>query len=167
MSNAQQGLSGGTATTMVWKAYLSASSLSAATLTYVCLVALGCGGNGLPMVPVSGKVTFNGGEPPAEGRITFTPTETFGGLPRRPGLGRFGRDGAFVVSSFRDGDGLTPGRYRVRVNCLSGLPDVTKRDSTADLSYVPANYQPEDLVIEMDSEAIDLTYDVPPKSGRH
>jgi hypothetical protein len=131
-----------------------------ALLMGVCLLAIGCGGNGLPMTAVSGKVTFDGAPPPAGGRITFTPTEVSGDLPRRPGLGRFNTDGTFVVSSFREGDGLVPGAYRVKVSCLKGLPDVTQRDSSA-ISYVAPGHEPEPLVIERDSGPIEVHYDVP------
>ncbi|TWT94120.1 hypothetical protein Pla108_38320 [Botrimarina colliarenosi] len=132
-----------------------------ALTTGVCLIAIGCGGNGLPMIPVSGVVTFDGGPPPAGGRITFTPTEVLEGLPRRPGLGRFDSQGTFVVSSFRDGDGLVPGTYKVKVSCLRGLPDVSQRDSTASVSYVAPGYEPDPLVVEKDSRAMEVQFDVP------
>lgn len=124
------------------------------------LLSVGCGGNGLPMTPVSGKVTFDGGPPPAAGRITFTPSEITDDLPRRPGLGRFGTDGEFVVTSFREGDGLVPGTYEVKVSCLSGLPDVTKRDATAALSYVAPGFQPEPVIVTR-GRAVEVAFDVP------
>jgi len=125
------------------------------------LLIVGCGERRLSMVPVSGEVTFDGGPPPAAGRISFSPNETFGDLPRRPGMAQFGTDGKFQVTSFREGDGLVPGRYRVKVSCLSGLPDITKRDSTESVSYVAPGYEPDELIVEIGSNPIVVNYDVP------
>lgn len=134
-------------------------AVCAAVLTTAAL-AVGCGG-GPSMVPVTGTITFDGGPPPAAGRVTFTPTETYGDRPSRPGMGRFDTDGEFVVTSFQEGDGLAPGRYTVKVSCLSGLPDVTQRDASASVSYVKPGYRPDPLVVETESGPIELNLDVP------
>jgi hypothetical protein len=118
------------------------------------------------MVPVSGKVTFAGGPCPGIGNVGFTPIEVAAGLPRRPGSGRFAADGSFVVTSFNEGDGLLPGRYEVRVLCYSGLPDPRSPDPWGDVSYVPEDYRPPELVVAVDSDPIKVEYDVPPKKGR-
>jgi hypothetical protein len=123
----------------------------------------GCGGNALSLVPVSGKVTFSGGPCPAAGNVGFTPIEVEPGLPRRPGSGQFREDGTFQVTSFKKGDGLVPGRYRVTVMCFSGLPDPTSRDPWGDVSYVPKDFQAPELVVQKRGDAVEVTYDVPLK----
>jgi len=132
------------------------SSLSLAAM-------FGCGGNDLSMVPVTGKITFNNGPCPAVGNIGFAPIDVAPGLPHRPGSGQFHEDGAFQVTSFKKGDGLVPGRYRVTVMCYSGLPNPTSRDPWGDVSYVPKDYQAPELVVEKGGEAIEVNYDVPLK----
>lgn len=123
----------------------------------------GCGGNDLPLVPVSGTVTFDGGPCPAVGNVNFTPIEVAPGLPKRPGSGRFREDGKFVVTSFKEGDGLLPGRYRVAITCFSGLPDRSSPDPFGAVSYVPDDYRPVELVVEEGDDPITVNYDVPPK----
>lgn len=124
---------------------------------------LGCNTDEFGMVPVSGTITFDGGQPPAHGRISFAPSETFGDLPNRPGMARFGADGKFTVTSFKPGDGLIPGRYRVTISCLSGLPDISQRDASASISYIAPDYEPDELVIEPGSGPRVVNYDVPLK----
>lgn len=130
-----------------------------------CLLATsGCGGHGMPLVKVNGKVTFNGGPPPKPGMVVFTPVPGTGveGLPLRPATAPFDEGGRFSASSFDRGDGLLPGRYQVRVKCVDGVPD--KQRSYEDISLVPAGWSPEDLSIEEGQGAVTLNYDVPPKT---
>jgi hypothetical protein len=112
---------------------------------------------------VGGRVTFDGGPCPAPGNVTFTPIVVEAGLPRRPASGSFQTDGEFTVTSFNEGDGLVPGRYRVTVTCFSGLPDPTSPDPWGDVSYVPKNYKPPELLVESASDPIEVSYDVPLK----
>jgi len=132
--------------------------------TLLLFAAGGCGsGNKLPLVPVGGKVTFAGGACPAAGTVTFTPIEVDAGLPRRPGSGTFYNDGAFVVTSFKKGDGLVPGRYKVTISCNSGLPDPRSPDPLGDVGYIAKDYQPPELIVVADSEPVELIFDVTPK----
>lgn len=135
-------------------------------LAVVALAALGCGGNGLPVVPVRGTVTFDGGPCPAAGGLTFTPLEVAEGLPKRPGIASFGEDGTFIVTSFREGDGLVPGRYQVNVSCDSGLPNPSSPDPWGDVSYVAKDWQPPELVVDKGSGGMTVTYDVKKKQPR-
>ena len=135
-------------------------------LAFGLLIAIFCGcgrGYDFPMVPVTGQITFAGGPCPAPGYITFTPIEPEPGLPRRPGSGTYGTDGQFSVTSFRKGDGLIAGRYRVSISCMSGLPDPSKPDPWDAVSYVPKDYQPPELVVKRSSDPIKVDYDVPSK----
>jgi hypothetical protein len=124
----------------------------------------GCGRRDLPeTVPVSGRVQFAGGPPPAAGVIHFLPLDTAGGLPRRPGMAAFGTDGSFTAISFNGARGLVPGRYRVRIECLAREPAPAPGEYEK-ASYVPADYQPPELVVERGGPPVDhLVYDVPKK----
>jgi hypothetical protein len=138
------------------------------TLRTIALIGLGlslssCGRRLPELVPVSGRVQFAGGPPPAAGVIHFLSLESTGNLPSRPGMGRFGTDGRFEVESFSGAKGLMPGRYRVRIECLSREPAPVPGDYEK-ASYVPAGYQPPELIVERGRGRIDdLLYDVPTK----
>lgn len=133
------------------------------TLAVLGLIAFGCGRDLPELVPVSGRVQFAGGPPPATGVIHFLPLERSGNLTRRPGMGSFGTDGRFEVESFNGVKGLVPGRYRVRIECLSHQPAPAPGEYEK-ASYVPSDYQPPELIIEPNQRRVDdLLYDVPKK----
>lgn len=133
-------------------------------LVTVCLLAVGCGGSGMPTTKIIGRVTFDGGPPPKPGMITYSlvPGTGVKGLPYRPGTSPFGTDGEFTATSFKEGDGLLPGTYKVRVTCLSGPPSGVPLDS---VSLVPLDWTPEDLVIQGEEDSVSVVYDVPPKKS--
>jgi hypothetical protein len=123
----------------------------------------GCGRNLPELVPVSGRVLFAGIPPHTPGVVHFLPLQAEGNLPLRPGAGRFDTDGRFTVESFNGAKGLIPGRYRVRIECFSREPSATPGDYEK-ASYVPADYQPPELLVEKGRISIDdLLYDVPKK----
>jgi hypothetical protein len=127
----------------------------------------GCGGgNDLPLVPVTGVVTFSGGPPPKEGRVIFSQLPGTGveGLPNRPGRASFGADGKFVAMTFQQGDGLLPGKYSVRVECVDGVPSATTPWDS--ISFVPSSYQPPELVVEQGQGEVEVSYDVPPNPNK-
>jgi len=131
-------------------------------VTVIGVLASCSGGNGMPLVPVSGVVTFSGGPPPKEGRVIFSQLSGTGvkGLPNRPGRASFGTDGKFVAMTFHPDDGLLPGTYSVRVECVDGVPgDNVPWDA---ISFVPSTYQPPELVVEEDKPLVEVSYDVPP-----
>jgi hypothetical protein len=81
----------------------------------------GCGSQ-VPTVPLQGKVTWQG-KPLTDGTVTFSPVKVAAGLPNRPASGELGPDGVYRLSSFRRGDGLLPGEYRVTVRSLLQWPN--------------------------------------------
>jgi len=131
-------------------------------LSAVILLVAGCGESGPTTIPVYGKVTFDGAACPAAGVIIFAPIETPEGVPKRPATAKFGKDGKFETRSYQPGDGLLPGRYRVRIECLSGLPP-PRPGGIEEVSYIAAGYKPEDLTISADSNAVEVNYDLPLK----
>jgi hypothetical protein len=129
----------------------------------VLLTTSGCGEKGLPLVPVSGKVTFAGSAPPAEGVITFTPIKVQEGLPHRPGSGGFDKQGDFQVTSFKQGDGLIPGTYHPSVTCWMGKPSSSDPGSFERLNYVPKDFQAPPVVVDASKDKVEIAIDVPKK----
>lgn len=130
------------------------------------VVASGCSSSEMPTVPVSGQVTFAGGPPPARGSITFMPHSGSNpaGLPAKPGSAQFDTEGRFVVTSFEQGDGLLPGTYGVSISCIRDFQNLSANpDTVAVRDYVPQDYRPDELVVKEGQDAIEVTYDVPPK----
>jgi hypothetical protein len=84
--------------------------LSYALVAMVSLTFVGCGGSGVPPVPVSGKVLWKG-QPVTEATITFL-SKTGG----RSASGRTSADGSFTLTTNRTGDGAPPGEYAVTVS---------------------------------------------------
>ena len=131
-------------------------------LIAVCGLISGCDkDHGLPLVAVRGQVIFEGGSPPTDGNLTFVQVGDSGqlGVPNRPGRATFGTDGKFQATTFEQGDGLLPGRYQVTITCVSA--EAQPGQPFDDVSFVPADYRPDQLVVEQDSGPIEVSYDVP------
>jgi hypothetical protein len=124
---------------------------------------VGCGGGYEGLVPVSGTVTFDGGPPPAGGSVTFVPVDRSTGKATRPATATFGVDGVYHATSFKEGDGLFPGRYGVTVTCYKGPPDYSKKDAFGSVSYVPDDYAGQEVVVEAGASEVTLDIDVPLK----
>ena len=97
-------------------------------LPLVLCLAAGCG-DSRGLVPGHGRVTFGGGDPPVPGALYIVPEgppATGKDTPTTPRVGSatFGADGRFRAMTFRDGDGLRPGVYEVRIECATPPPDV-------------------------------------------
>ncbi|MFM8579129.1 MAG: hypothetical protein ACKOCN_10065 [Planctomycetaceae bacterium] len=112
----------------------------------------GCrGAKGL--VAVEGRVRFAGRTPPAPGTLYFVPREMSKDLARDrsgslPGTAVFLEDGSFRAGTFTQGDGLRPGTYEVRIECVTktGGAGIDPHEAPR-RCHVPAAFQPPDLVI--------------------
>ena len=127
------------------------------------LIIAGCGRAAPEMVPTFGKVTLDGGQWPKPGAIYFTPYQPAEGFPGRPGVGQFGVDGTFVVTTRHPGDGLIPGTYRIALECW----EVEPTDTSPGKSYTAEHYTSParsglELTIEPGTrEPVELKYDIP------
>ena len=137
---------------------------TAAVLWLACAAVLpaGCGSNYPQTVPVSGRVTMDGGAMPGPGRLYFTPAEPAQGFPRHPGTASFESDGHFTVTTFESADGLMPGRYLVAVECWEVAPAM---GGQAPKSYLSPKYQAAkssgwEVVIEPGSSRRFVEFDV-------
>jgi len=95
-------------------------------LAVVALVAVaGCSGR----AQVSGKVTFSDGTPLTCGVVNFTNDSTIckGDINRE--------DGTFKMRTFKPGDGVPPGTYKVYLTQTSDFHDSGKTAQTGDASY--------------------------------
>jgi hypothetical protein len=131
-------------------------------LTAALLIApalAGCGDN-KGMVPVHGKVTYAGGPWPFPVSVTLVPFETYEGRPNRPGSARGKLDGTFVVSSFKEGDGVQPGKYHVRISCIDSM-DFSASDD--DLDFVPPTFSAQDVDVKAGQGEVVINYDIPLK----
>ncbi len=126
------------------------------TVLLISLLA-GCGPDRPQTVAVGGKVTFDGGPPPAAGMVYFAPLEPAEGFPRRAGQAAFDASGQYEATSFEPGDGLRPGKYRVRVACWRQAPML----ETDGVSYVAADASLADLELSVDSRGVEYDIDVP------
>lgn len=79
--------------------------LLACTMGLLC----GCFGSDSGLTVVSGVVKVNG-EPATEGEIMFYPTSG------RPAMSQIRPDGTYELTSFKKGDGVTPGKHKVTIS---------------------------------------------------
>ncbi len=79
-----------------------------AGLFAICLA--GCGGG---LQPVKGKVTLPDGKPAAGSQVVFESEQEGKKISAR---GDVGPDGSYELSTYKPGDGVPPGRYKVQVN---------------------------------------------------
>jgi hypothetical protein len=85
----------------------------------------GCGQNTPKMMPVRGKLTFEGGAWPKPGKMIFSPLKSEPGFPCKPGIATFNTDGEFSAKT-DDYEGLIPGEYRIAVMCWKIAPISTR-----------------------------------------
>lgn len=119
--------------------------------------AAGCGKQGAPNVPVSGKVVRQSGSPIDEGRMIFVPDPPDGS--RQASGASIGADGSFTCYSTSGGMGIPAGRYKVVLSFASGKgsvnPYLIAFSKYAQLNETPLvlDVPPEglqDAVIELD-----------------
>ena len=90
---------------------MSLPMMPAHRLAATVLVAFaGCGPG---LAPVRGKVTLPDGKPASGSQVVFESEQ--GGRPVSA-RGDVHEDGSYELSTFKPGDGVPPGKYRVQVN---------------------------------------------------
>lgn len=109
-------------------------------LTLLAIAGTGCGSGGknVEVVPVTGRI-FLGDQPLTFGAVTFQPVQ--GG---QPSSGPVDKDGRFVLSTFKQADGATVGRHRVRVVAYSSQdpsnPDANPDSDALGVLLIPEKY---------------------------
>src|SRR5262245_6580435 len=94
------------------------------SVSFCLLAVVAFGGNrgARGLVRVHGRGRFGGEARPAPGSMSFMPVEVASGFTERTATGKVADDGTFVVNSFKDDDGLAPGKYDISISCYTGLP---------------------------------------------
>lgn len=130
-------------------------------------VAVGCSSRPYGTVPVHGRVTFGGKQPPARCEVYFVPVATEEGpetpFVPRSGVGYADATGAFEVTSFRNGDGLLPGTYEVRVECRHARPQAEHGHpgEMPGMSFVPDDFTAPQLDVPAGASSLQYEIDVP------
>ena len=137
-----------------------AQAWSLATAAAPCLLAVGCGDDGLGQrYKVTGNVTYKG-EPVKAGSISFFPA---GGSPDQRGATGVIKDGYYSLSTQGDDDGAFPGDYVVAITARS--PDMSKAQENAD--KIGGLYRQEDVAkaYKKAPSAIPQKYESPEQGG--
>ena len=124
-------------------------------------VTTGCGEKGPGLIPVTGKITYGGGDWPKPGNVNFNAVEPAEGFSRLNGTAELATDGTFTVKSTGTKMGLMPGKYMVMIECWEEMPSM--ETNTAGKSYVPADFPPQEVVIAVGDKKKEVTFDVPKK----
>jgi hypothetical protein len=135
------------------------------------IVVSGCS-RGIPgLVPVSGKLTSDGGPWPKRGSahsawsITFSCTKKVGDHPTLPAEAHLNEDGSFVVQS-SSSMGMVPGEYVASIRCW--LEDPAEDGTNKGKSAVAEQYRrtqtsPLKVSVPEGSGPIVLDWDIPSK----
>lgn len=115
---------------------LSIKSLLTAFGLVACLNWCGCDRTAaVQVVPVSGKVLLDGA-PLKFGSVTFQPSHG------QPAQGAITTNGEFKLSTFRPGDGATPGRHQVKIACYSSQDPAEEAKKNAPSDFLGASLIP-------------------------
>lgn len=129
-----------------------------------CLATVsGCNRGPAGIVPVSGKLTLDGGAWPKAGQINFSVAKAEAGHPVLPAMARINEDGTFEIKTSA-APGLVPGHYNAAVLCWLESPD----DYHGGKSAVANRYRSpltSDLKVDVPegSPPIHLTWDIKSK----
>jgi len=123
----------------------------------VSYVVMGCGGGGddlLEVYPTTGKLTLDD-EPFGPTQIHLVPVGTKGG---RSLVGTVDKSGQVTFTTYKGGDGVPAGEYRVAVGMVMGepprpFPGVYRSRENSPLKVTVTAKESNDLVIQMDSSA--------------
>ena len=125
----------------------------------LALALLGAAGCGARLVPVRGKVTFPDGAPLTEGMVVF---ESVGGDRPVTARGEVRPDGGYVLGTYRPGDGVPPGRYRVLVAPRSDPNAVDKAPRPPPFDPRFADFKTSGLEVEVTPDTTDYPIQVTP-----
>jgi hypothetical protein len=106
-----------------------------ALLTLAVLSLTGCGDGKTPLNPVEGQVFFDK-KPAHRAVIRLHPLTRAEAATRRP-FARVEKDGSFRLGTYRAGDGVAAGKYRVTVSWNKA----TTAGDVEGESLLPARYQ--------------------------
>jgi hypothetical protein len=126
----------------------------------VCLGFVGCSEGPIKTVPVYGKVSFVGRNPPERTDLIFTPITSAG--PLRPSFAELEPDGSYQMKAFERSKGLIPGKYQITVTLHDAKPGGNlKLESGWKNTDVDAG----EVEVPADSKGIEHNIEVPAKQS--
>jgi hypothetical protein len=120
--------------------------ISRAEVVAGCLVLLAAAGCGPRLYPVRGTVTYPDGQPVTEGLVVF---ESDGAAKPVTARGDIQADGRYQLGTFRPGDGVPPGKYRVLVAPKSDPNAVDRAPKPPPFDPRYASFQTSGLAVEV------------------
>jgi len=112
-------------------------------------IASGCADN-RGLVKISGVVTVDGQQPTMAGSIFFIPDQEAGAGEARQATARFNNDGKFTASTWEKGDGLKPGKYRVRIECWEAAPSINGSNGVSLIDRKHVNWANSDGMLRLE-----------------
>lgn len=129
-------------------------------LCALLILSSGCQDDGLEMVTVRGQVAFEGRDVPENCSLHFQPDGASSDTFLRPAIGKLDSDGALTVSSWKKGDGLVAGKYRVTVKYYDLKPG---GNPAQDDGWLRKTHHLGELAIEPGTRGpVEVNYHVPP-----
>jgi hypothetical protein len=88
------------------------------------------------------------------------------GLACRPATGEFDTDGTLTVTTFKKGDGLLPGTYKIAVSCWDTAPQMGS--PVAAKSYITVRYRSAatsglEVTVSPGQRRVEVNLDIPKK----
>jgi hypothetical protein len=95
----------------------------------VLLITAGCGSDGPTTIPIRGEVFYNGSPLTnvPQGMVRYMPKTDAG----RQATGRIQPDGSFVLTTFKQADGVVPGEYDITISAYTTQPELTREQVEA------------------------------------
>src|SRR4051812_48506293 len=101
----------------------------------VLLACAGCGNGHLRVYPVAGKILLDGQPMEGGGSIAFIPIEGQEGKAAGGSIDE--EDGSYKISTYAEGDGSIPGKFRVVITQTATLEPEATPDGTAPSESMP------------------------------
>ena len=97
----------------------------------------GCGPSGPEVIPIRGEVFYKGAPltDVPQGLVRYLPKTSTGAA--RQASGRIQPDGSFIMTTFKDSDGVVPGEYNISVSAYSSSGGLVSREQTESGTIVP------------------------------
>ena len=127
----------------------------------VLISLMGCTAADRPQtVPIQGRVTLEKGNWPTEGVLHFLPLQPAPNFPRRAARATFNTSGEFSSpTSWAEGDGIVPGRYRVYVECWKVRPTLRGAATGRLHNYRVPVWATSDIEVEITPKSEDDTFE--------
>ena len=108
---------------------MSTRCIFLASLSFALAALAGCGSDGSTLIPIRGEVLYKGAplRNVPQGLVKYLPKSD----AARQASGRIQPDGSFVLTTFQNADGVTPGEYHIVVTAYTRQPEMTREQVEA------------------------------------